>query len=522
MNLPDDTQKAMDKDNILLLGLTACALGLSLFILWGPKLSRRSINNCSLIGLQNLGLTCFLNSLLQALASCPSFLDWLQSSHRNGSVSDSLFSILKLLSYEREPDSSEDVFSPEDLICTLRGKVWPVFPQEQDPHELFLHLLTALEEEEQKATPERVESLLDALDPKDDISSSGCLSPSEKIGPTVTSHGDVHMVRRKLNLDLDRHTLVPSPFRGYLASQLSCLKCGSKSAVVYDKFDSLSLALPPRGAAFKLQHLLEEFVSPELVEGFACDFCNKGRSSDCSPLLSQANKAIKIGKLPKCLCLHISRTYMDSNGYMYKRENYVDFPEYLPMKDYTHTNSMIKERKARKGVTTVSSGMSGGVGGVIGSCLKFPKGTAEGSVIGGVESDPMLTKYKPLHPPTLSEALPTLTVTDNNNIPAPTTLIVTNGGRPIMPPDSLCTPGPVYRLKSVVEHRGTVESGHFVTYRRGPLQSDVRHRSNQFSTHSESRWFFTSDEIVRKSSMCDALSANAYLLFYEKCVSTSL
>lgn len=81
--------------------------------------------------------------------------------------------------------------------------------------------------------------------------------------------------------------------------------------------------------------------------------------------------------------------------------------------------------------------MSGGVGGVIGSCLKFPKGTAEGSVIGGVESDPMLTKYKPLHPPTLSEALPTLTVTDNNNIPAPTTLIVTNGGRPIMPPDSL-------------------------------------------------------------------------------------
>lgn len=72
-----------------------------------------------------------------------------------------------------------------------------------------------------------------------------------------------------------------------------------QSAVVYDKFDSLSLALPPRGAAFKLQHLLEEFVSPELVEGFACDFCNKGRSSDCSPLLSQANKAIKIGKVTR-------------------------------------------------------------------------------------------------------------------------------------------------------------------------------------------------------------------------------
>ena len=48
-----------------------------------------------LIGLQNLGLTCFLNSLLQALAACPSFLDWLEPCEGNGYVSSSLCNILR-------------------------------------------------------------------------------------------------------------------------------------------------------------------------------------------------------------------------------------------------------------------------------------------------------------------------------------------------------------------------------------------------------------------------------------------
>ena len=58
-----------------------------------------------------------------------------------------------------------------------------------------------------------------------------------------------------------------------------------------------------------------------------------------------------------------------------------------------------------------------------------------------------------------------------------------------------------YRLRAVVEHRGQVDAGHFVCYRRGnrPFQ-----------------WLYTSDTTVEKVSIADVLSASPYLIFYER------
>lgn len=440
----------MDKDSILLFGLTACALGLSIFILWGPKLSRRGNGNCSLMGLQNLGLTCFLNSLLQALAACPSFLEWLRTREDNGSVSYSLYNTLRLLCYERHPESPISVISPGELIYSLRGKSWPSFPQEQDPHELFLHLISSVEEEEQKAKPQRANSLLDALESDCDL--------ADNI-PKENSQGDVSS-NKKSPMKLEGNLLTASPFRGYLASQLSCLRCGQKSAVVYDKFDTLSLPLPSKSAAsFRLSRLLSDFVSAELVDGFSCDSCSPSQGP------TQASKAIKIGKLPKCLCLHISRTMMDNNGFMYKRENYVEVPELLQMSEYTHTSHMVKERNKLKG-----------------------GGLADG------ESNGIINNMK-----VSSSSFDLLSATLNNNNPIH------------------FMKGAVYKLRAVIEHRGTVDSGHFVTYRRAPLAP------NEHQSHfSESRWYFTSDDIVKKTNLNEVISSSAYLLFYEKCPELSL
>jgi len=70
----------------------------------------------------------------------------------------------------------------------------------------------------------------------------------------------------------------------------------------------------------------------------------------------------------------------------------------------------------------------------------------------------------------------------------------------------------IFRLKAVVVHCGSVEGGHFVTYRKGPLQSNSRHRSD--------RWYLTSDESVKDATLAEAMQTTAYMLFYEKCTMT--
>lgn len=65
-------------------GLTA-AVVVGAFVLWGPGGAPRTRKRRGQIaGLQNLGRTCFLNTLLQALAACPAFVQWLR--HYCGSV----------------------------------------------------------------------------------------------------------------------------------------------------------------------------------------------------------------------------------------------------------------------------------------------------------------------------------------------------------------------------------------------------------------------------------------------------
>lgn len=60
-----------------------------------------------------------------------------------------------------------------------------------------------------------------------------------------------------------------------------------------------------------------------------------------------------------------------------------------------------------------------------------------------------------------------------------------------------------YKLCSVVEHRGAVDAGHFVCYRRG---------------NRVGQWFYTSDKIVENTSITDVLCASPYLIFYERIV----
>lgn len=67
----------------------------------------------------------------------------------------------------------------------------------------------------------------------------------------------------------------------------------------------------------------------------------------------------------------------------------------------------------------------------------------------------------------------------------------------------------LFQLTAVLVHHGDMHSGHFVTYRRSPSST---HSSAPFS----SQWLWVSDDSVRKASLQEVLSSNAYMLFYER------
>lgn len=136
-------------------------------------------------GLHNFGRTCFLNTLLQALAACPQFIAWLQL-HGNSDKKSLIGSLLSTLEGKRllcyfikikdlsrilmpiivingtHPTLRSDPYSPGAVLRALNTLGWVIPPDEHDAHELLHVLLSSLEEE--AVRPKKIGCLSDALD----------------------------------------------------------------------------------------------------------------------------------------------------------------------------------------------------------------------------------------------------------------------------------------------------------------------------------------------------------------------
>ncbi|XP_049873352.1 ubiquitin carboxyl-terminal hydrolase 30 homolog [Pectinophora gossypiella] len=463
-------------------GLTA-AVVVGAFVLWGPGGAPRVRKRRGQIaGLQNLGRTCFLNTLLQALAACPIFIEWLKryaKADAHNSMITTLYTVIEVVNGTHESARGTPV-CPLGVLQALRAAGWVVPADQQDAHEL-LHVLLSCIEEETTAMAKKPGCLSDALGLGGSRAWSALASPaSPPAAPHPAGRADstpptpsALAARPASALPADEPELVDSeplpagrlskgvsrslcqlscsarrwvplgaarpqpalPFRGTLASRLQCTVCSTKSPIRYDKFDSISLSMTNASVGltgnYSLASLLRAFTAPEMVKGVRCSKCCP-EPAPAQPAPDHAYtmhiRTVSFGKLPQCLCLHVGRVEWAGGG-LSKRGEHVAFPEALSMAPYAAIPQPQLEIPLRSG------GVRGGL-----AALHTP----------GAEPDRAL-----------------------------------------------------YRLLAVVVHVGGPRSGHFATYRRG----------NGFEAK---RWWYTSDTLVHEVSLQEVLRCAAYLLFYER------
>uniref|UniRef100_M8BXL8 Ubiquitin carboxyl-terminal hydrolase n=1 Tax=Aegilops tauschii TaxID=37682 RepID=M8BXL8_AEGTA len=418
-------------------------------------------------GLQNLGNNCFLNVILQALASCDHFVS---------SLDDLLGSddVLPEEQSERMPLILALSSLLKDLSRVRDQKI--VLNPESDASEAFVHLLTSLRDE-----------------------FSHCYVPYKSSLADITMfHSKVYKQREDrmrvgeltpLSLDFENfHCLPLSPvadINGDIINGCSLVDC-LKHFTVLEHLDNYRCDHCWHNAAskyFSLQSEVDEEKVNKLRTCVDYDSCNCkhlfGPEKTTWSVSSKATKQLAITRCPKILCIHLLRASISFDGELVKRQGHVSFPLLLNLSPF-----------------------AGGT---------FTTGQGPGPSAMNVQryDTPSLQFYRQLnaHMP-----INMLTTGGNSSSQAPKDQGNVDVATSSSPSSSSSSRMELYRLSAVVEHYGVCGGGHYAAYRRVASTPDANDQVGPRRKH----WVYVSDDHVSQVSEDDVLGAEATLLFYER------
>ncbi|KAF2925519.1 ubiquitin carboxyl-terminal hydrolase 23 isoform X2 [Oryza sativa Japonica Group] len=235
-------------------------------------------------GLQNLGNTCYLNSVLQCLTYTEPFAAYLQSGKHKSSCRTAGFCALCALQNHVKTalQSTGKIVTPSQIVKNLRC-ISRSFrnSRQEDAHELMVNLLESMHK---------------------------CCLPSGVPSESPSAY---------------EKSLVHKIFGGRLRSQVKCTQC-SHCSNKFDPFLDLSLDI---GKATSLVRALQNFTAEELLDGgekqYQCQRCRKK---------VVAKKKFTIDKAPYVLTIHLKR-FSPFNP-REKIDKKVDFQPMLDLKPF--------------------------------------------------------------------------------------------------------------------------------------------------------------------------------------------
>ncbi|KAM5165091.1 ubiquitin carboxyl-terminal hydrolase 17-like protein 6 [Mantella aurantiaca] len=232
-------------------------------------------------GLQNLGNTCFVNSVLQCLTYTAPLANYMLSREHSKTCEDQGFCMMCVMQSHiaKALSNTGNVIKPMDVLNNLKhiASHFRLGTQE-DAHEFLRYAVDEMQR--------------------------SCLGDyfSNDITPEAT--------------------FIQQVFGGCLRSRIQCLKCRTVS----DKYeDFLDLALEIK-SSHNINHALEEFVKAEELEGDNAYKCSK-----CNELVS-ASKTLSLHRTSNVLTLALKRFESFNGGKLSKD---IKYAEYFDISPYT-------------------------------------------------------------------------------------------------------------------------------------------------------------------------------------------
>uniref|UniRef100_A0A8C1G917 Ubiquitin carboxyl-terminal hydrolase n=1 Tax=Cyprinus carpio TaxID=7962 RepID=A0A8C1G917_CYPCA len=267
---------------------------------------RESSNSKSaqgLVGLRNLGNTCFMNSILQCLSNTQSLRDYcLHNSHRrdlnnNSRTNTALMEEFAKLIQTMWTSSSSEAVSPSEFKTQIQ-RYAPRFVgyNQQDAQEFLRFLLDGLHNEVNRVT----------VRPRGNMEDFDHL-PDEEKGKKMWAK----------YLEREDSKIVDL-FVGQLKSSLTCSECGYCSTV-FDPFWDLSLPIAKGYGEVSLMDCMRLFTKEDVLDGDEKPTCYRCKAR------RRCMKKFTVQKFPKILVLHLKR-FSEARVRTSKLSTFVNFP----------------------------------------------------------------------------------------------------------------------------------------------------------------------------------------------------